>query len=68
MKYGGLELVDSETAKTNLLCKWVIKAMELGSPTFNSCLGTCLHNLTHKEEEAGGLGLNSSQARNIKDS
>ena len=27
-KYGGLELVDLEAAKTSLLCKWIVKAME----------------------------------------
>lgn len=29
-KYGGLGLVDPEAAKTNFLCKWIIKAIELG--------------------------------------
>lgn len=27
-KYGGLGLVDPEAAKTNLLCKWIVGAME----------------------------------------
>ena len=29
-KYGGLGLVDLEVAKTNLLSKWIVKAMEPG--------------------------------------
>ena len=29
-KYGGLGLVDPEVAKTNLLSKWIVKAMEPG--------------------------------------
>lgn len=29
-EYGGLELVNTEVAKTNLLSKWIIKAMEPG--------------------------------------
>lgn len=27
-KNGGLGLVDPEVAKTSLLCKWIVKAME----------------------------------------
>lgn len=29
-KYGGLGLVDPEIAKTILLCKWIVKAIEHG--------------------------------------
>lgn len=29
-KYGGLGLVDPEEAKTSMLCKWIVKAMEPG--------------------------------------
>ena len=29
-KYGGLELVNTEVAKTSLLSKWIIKAMKPG--------------------------------------
>jgi hypothetical protein len=29
-KYGGLGLVDSEVAKTSILSKWIVKAMEPG--------------------------------------
>lgn len=29
-KIGGLGLVDHEAAKTSLLCKWIVKALELG--------------------------------------
>ena len=29
-KYRGLGIVDPEAAKTSLLCKWVVKAMEPG--------------------------------------
>ena len=28
--YGRLGLVDLEATKTNLLCKWIVKAIELG--------------------------------------
>jgi len=29
-KYGGLELVDPKAAKTNILCKCIVKVMEFG--------------------------------------
>ena len=29
-KYRGLDLVDPEAAKTSLLCKWIVRAMEPG--------------------------------------
>ena len=29
-KYGGLDLVDPEVAKNNILSKWIVKAMETG--------------------------------------
>lgn len=29
-KYGGLELVDPKAAKTNILCKCIVKVMEIG--------------------------------------
>lgn len=29
-KFGELELLDPEVAKTNFLCKWIVKAMDHG--------------------------------------
>lgn len=29
-QFGGLGLVNREVAKTNLLCKWIVKTMEMG--------------------------------------
>ena len=37
-KYGGLGLVDPETAKTSLLCKWIVKAIEPGESNFQLML------------------------------
>ena len=50
---GGLGLVDPEEAKTSLLCKWIIKAMEPGSPICNLCYGTGWLGSNRRKGEAG---------------
>jgi hypothetical protein len=34
-KYWGLGSMDPEVTKISLICKWIVKAMEMGNLTFN---------------------------------
>lgn len=38
-KYRDLGLMNPEATKISLICKWIVKAMELGNLTFNAYLG-----------------------------
>jgi hypothetical protein len=53
-KFGGMGLVDPEYAKTNLLCIWMIKAMELGKSNLRFMLHYRLARFNHYEEETMG--------------
>lgn len=53
-KYGGMGLVDPEVAKTNLLCKWIVKAIEPKESNLQLMLRYSQLDLTHKEEGVGG--------------
>lgn len=58
--------MDLEVAKTNLLCKWIVKAMEPGES--NLCLGIDLQDSICKDDIAGELAWTGSPTNNIKDS
>lgn len=56
-KHGGLGLVDPETAKTCLLCKWIVKAMELGESNLQLMLRFRLARFNPQRGRSWGLNL-----------
>lgn len=54
---GRLRLVDPTIAKSNLLCKWIVKAMEPNKPNLNLSISEIMLYLTLEEEEIGGDGF-----------
>ena len=67
-KYGGLGLVDLEAAKTSLLCKWIVKAMEPGESNFQLMLRYRLARFNAQRESNWGISLDWFISRtNIKD-
>jgi hypothetical protein len=56
-KYGGLGLVDPEEAKTSLLCKWIVKAMEPGESNLQLMLRYRLARFKPKQRRSWGVDL-----------
>lgn len=56
-KKGGLGLVDPEATKDNLMCKWILKAMEPGESNLQLMIGYRLARFKPKKEEVGGVSL-----------
>lgn len=56
-KYGGLGLVDPEEAKTSLLCKWIVKAMEPGESNLQLMLRYRLARFNPQRGRSWGVGL-----------
>jgi hypothetical protein len=56
-KEGGLGLVDPEAAKTSLLCKWVVKAMEPGESNLQLMLRYRLARFNPQRGRSWGISL-----------
>ena len=56
-KYGGLGLVDPEVAKTSLLSKWIVKAMEPGESNLQLMLRYRLARYNPQEGRSWGVSL-----------
>ena len=56
-KFGGLGLVDPKEAKTNLLCKWVVKAMEPGEFNLQLMSRYRLARFKPQKEQSWGVSL-----------
>lgn len=65
-KHGGLGLVDPEVAQTNLLCKWIIKAMKLGESNLQLMLKFMLVWFKSQQGRSWGMDLSGSLVNNIK--
>ena len=63
-KNGGLGLVDSEAAKTNLLCKWVVKAMEPGESNLQIMLRYRLTRFNLQRGRSWEVGLDWFTSKN----
>lgn len=64
-KNGGLGLVDPEVAKTNFLCKWVVKAMEPGESNLQIMLRYRLARFNPQRDRSWGLALIGSLVRTM---
>ena len=56
-KYGGLGLVDPEAAKNNLLCKWIVRAMEPGESNLQLMLRYRLARFKPQQGSSWGVSL-----------
>ena len=56
-KYGGLGLVDPEAAKTSLLCKWIVRAMEPGESNLQLMLRFRLSHFKPQRGPSWGISL-----------
>ena len=56
-KYGGLGLVDPEAAKTSLLCKWIVRAMEPGESNLQLILKFRLSHFKPQRGPSWGTSL-----------
>ena len=66
-KYGGLGLVDPEVAKTNLLCKWIVKGVEPRESNLQLMLMYRLARFNPQRGRSwGGSALTSLQTNNTK--
>ena len=56
-KFGGLGLVDPEVAKTSLLCKWIVKALEPGESNLQLMLRYRLARFNPQKGKRWGVSL-----------
>ena len=56
-KVGGLDLVDPEAAKISLMCKWIVKAMELGESNLQLMLRYRLTTFNPQRGRSWGVSL-----------
>ena len=63
-KNGGLGLVDSETAKTGLMCKWIVKAIEPGESNLQIMLRYRLARFNPQREKSWGVSLDWFTCKN----